>query len=148
MCLMDGEGVTRRRCFSRLGILAGWLEKCLSPSGWRMNEASVRRVSGRAVVGENLALRPARHDPIAVLDAWARNLAAQDLKLLTQNQDLDILGTIPPPTQHEQFDQPAEDLIYTAHDQSLPTPTLHPRTPRSAARPNFRHPQGQFDLGG
>src|SRR5438552_19168003 len=62
-----------------------------------MNEASVRRVSCRAVVGENLALRPARHDPIAVLDAWARNLAAQDLKLLTQNQDLDILGTIPRP---------------------------------------------------
>ena len=45
----------------------------------------------------------ARQDhPIAVREVWVRDLAAKDVELLAQHEDLDILGPITPTAQHQQ----------------------------------------------
>jgi hypothetical protein len=62
------------------------------------------------------------------------NLAAQHFELFAQHQDLDILGSVPPAPYDQQLDEPAEDLIYAAHRQSLPTWTPHRRTSSSPPR--------------
>ena len=57
------------------------------------------------------------------------DLALQHRELMTQHEDLDILGTIASSAQHEQVDHEADKTIETARGPILAAPRTRPFTP-------------------
>ena len=48
-------------------------------------------------------------------EARSRDLALQDAELMAQHENLDILGTIPASTQHQQVDHKSDKTVETGH---------------------------------
>ena len=82
------------------------------PEGHASQAASraARRTPTSPPVSETDSARQAR--PIGPLEARARPLAAQDLKLVAQHQDLDLLGLAAPEHQHHERQHPADGEVH------------------------------------
>ena len=76
-----------------------------------------------------------RH-PVMFVEAGPRNLAAEQLQLLAQDQYLDVFGAFAPAAQHRQLEDPADQLVEEPHAAILDRPTRigwsGPRTEFSA----------------
>jgi hypothetical protein len=82
------------------------------------------------------AAQPGERDPVAVLELGPANLASQYLELFAQHDDLDVLRAVTPAAQHEQLDDPTEQLISDRH-------VLQPCDPQQfTANDQLRRPTG------
>jgi Transposase, Mutator family len=80
----------------------------------------------------------------------ARHLTAQDRELMTQHEDLGILGTIPVAAQHQQIDHEPDETVETSHPVSVaasgPLRSRQHVTPVQHARTQIRHPQVEIEV--
>jgi hypothetical protein len=99
---------------------------------------------GPAVTAEHTRERGEDRSVVG-FEARPDDLAPQHGDLVAQHQDLDILGTIPAATQHQQVDHEPDKTIETGHASILPAlkPCSSPRTRNTSStdRTSFRHPQ-------
>jgi len=79
-------------------------------------------------------------DTIALIESWTPYLAAEHLEFLTQDQDLDILGTIAATPQHQQGHNPKEHLVDNPHGPMVAAPPQAHETAGQPPEPSIRHP--------
>jgi hypothetical protein len=66
--------------------------------------------------------QPAQHGPVGGFEPRARDLTMKHSELMTQHEDLEILGTSPTAAQDEQVDHESDKTVETGHTTILLDP--------------------------